>query len=84
VGGNPTFGESDRKVEVHLLAFDGDLYGQELTVEFLKRVRETREFGSVDELKDQLAKDIEAVWVYLESDSAEGVGTGESGGDELS
>ncbi len=84
VGGNPTFGESDRKVEVHLLAFDGDLYGQELSVEFLERVRETREFGSVDELKDQLAEDIEAVWVYLESDSVEGVGTGESGGDELS
>jgi hypothetical protein len=55
-----------------------------LSVEFLERVRETREFGSVDELKDQLAEDIEAVWVYLESESVGGVGAGESSGDELS
>jgi len=84
VGGNPTFGEPDRKVEVHLLAFDGDLYGQELEVEFLGRVRGTEEFESVELLRAQLAKDIEAVWRYVESSAGGGgggrAGTGEVGG----
>ena len=84
VGGNPTFGEPDRKVEVHLLAFEGDLYGQELTVEFLVRVRGTEEFDSVDRLREQLAQDIEAVWRYVETHPADGAGTGEVGHPEVS
>jgi riboflavin kinase/FMN adenylyltransferase len=82
VGGNPTFGEPDRKVEVHLLAFEGDLYGQELTVEFLVRVRGTEEFESVDRLREQLAQDIEAVWRYVEACAGEngGESAGESAG----
>jgi riboflavin kinase/FMN adenylyltransferase len=59
VGPNPTFGEDARKVEVHLIGFRGDLYGQELTVDFLERLRDTRPFGSVDELIAQLRADVE-------------------------
>ena len=84
VGGNPTFGEETRKVEVHLLAFDEDLYGQELEVEFLERVRGTEEFESVDRLRVQLAEDIEAVWRYVETHPADGAGTGEVGHPEVS
>lgn len=60
VGGRPTFGEAQRLVEAHLLDFDGDLYGQRLAVEFVKRLRDTRRFESVEELREQIARDIES------------------------
>jgi riboflavin kinase/FMN adenylyltransferase len=59
VGPNPTFGENARKVEVHLIGFRGDLYGHELSVDFVERLRDTRPFGSVNELVAQLRADIE-------------------------
>jgi riboflavin kinase/FMN adenylyltransferase len=58
VGPNPTFGESARKIEVHVVGFDGDLYGQPLTVEFVRRLRDTRPFASVTELVEQLERDV--------------------------
>jgi riboflavin kinase/FMN adenylyltransferase len=58
VGPNPTFGENARKVEVHLIGFQGDLYGQALAVDFLDRLRDTRPFGSVAELVEQLRRDV--------------------------
>src|SRR5262249_32977003 len=39
IGPNPTFGEQARKIEVHLIGFGGDLYGQPLAVDFLERLR---------------------------------------------
>jgi riboflavin kinase / FMN adenylyltransferase len=60
IGPNPTFGEQARKLEVHLIDFDGDLYGRTLAVDFLARLRETRKFDSVDELRAQLQRDIGA------------------------
>ncbi len=59
VGPNPTFGEDARKVEVHLLDFSGDLYGQTLAIEFIARMRRTRPFSGVEELTAQLRRDIE-------------------------
>ncbi len=58
VGPNPTFGEDARKIEVHLLDFSGDLYGREVRVSFVKRLRETRPFGGVAELVEQLRRDV--------------------------
>jgi riboflavin kinase/FMN adenylyltransferase len=60
VGPNPTFGENTRKVEVHIIGFDGDLYGRPLLVDFLERLRETRPFRGPTELIEQLKKDVEA------------------------
>jgi riboflavin kinase/FMN adenylyltransferase len=60
VGGNPTFAESRRKIEIHLIGFNGDLYGREIKAEFVERLRDTRTFGGVDELISQLKHDIEA------------------------
>ncbi len=57
VGGNPTFGENARKVEVHILDFDGDLYGAHLTVDFIEHLRPTRPFAGVTELIEQLRRD---------------------------
>jgi riboflavin kinase/FMN adenylyltransferase len=58
VGANPTFGEVERKVEVHLIGYRGDLYGQELAVDFLRRLRDTRTFSGVEELVGQLRRDV--------------------------
>lgn len=61
IGPNPTFGESMSKIEVHLLDFQGDLYGKSLSVDLHHRIRDVRKFESVDELKRQLADDLAAV-----------------------
>jgi len=58
IGPNPTFGEHVLKFESHLIGFQGSLYGQPLEVDFLARLRDIHPFGSVDELKRQLANDI--------------------------
>jgi riboflavin kinase/FMN adenylyltransferase len=59
IGPNPTFGEDARKVEVHLIGFQGNLYGQPLAVDFLERLRDTQKFASVDALVSQLRVDVE-------------------------
>lgn len=58
IGPNPTFGENARKVEVHLIGFQGDLYGQPLAVDFIERLRDTRRFESKSDLIEQLQRDI--------------------------
>jgi riboflavin kinase/FMN adenylyltransferase len=60
IGPNPTFGEHVRKVEVHLIDFQGDLYGQSIAVDFLDRIRDTRPFSGTAELVQQLNDDIGA------------------------
>jgi riboflavin kinase/FMN adenylyltransferase len=58
IGPNPTFADRQRKVEVHLLDFAGDLYGSRLCVEVFERLRETRQFDGIAALQSQLAEDI--------------------------
>jgi riboflavin kinase/FMN adenylyltransferase len=58
IGPNPTFGENARKVEVHLIGFQGDLYGQPLAVDFIRRLRDTRPFKGADDLVRQLRQDV--------------------------
>lgn len=56
-GGRPTFGEAARSIEAHLFGFEGDLYGQWVRLEWVERLRETRRFASVAELRAQLEQD---------------------------
>ena len=60
VGFRPTVSGIERRFEVHLLDFAGDLYGQELQIKFFEKLRGEQKFGSLDELKAQIAKDAEA------------------------
>jgi riboflavin kinase/FMN adenylyltransferase len=60
IGPNPTFGEHGSKFEVHLIGFDGSLYGQPLEVDFLSRLRDIHPFGSGEELTRQLQADVRA------------------------
>ena len=48
-------------MEVHVLGFTGDLYGKELEVRFLEKIRDEKRFDSLGELVDQIRKDAEAV-----------------------
>ncbi len=58
IGLRPTFGKNDLpRTEVHIFDFDGDLYGQNLTVHFLHFIRHEKRFGGVEELKEQILKD---------------------------
>jgi riboflavin kinase/FMN adenylyltransferase len=62
IGTRPTFGkEGAESLEAHLLGYSGgDLYGRALEVRFLRRLRDEKKFGSVDELKAQIQADIVA------------------------
>ncbi len=67
VGTRPTFSGEDRRVEAHLLGFEGDLYGRRLRLSFHARIRPERKFSSGDELKAQIAEDIAAAQTILAS-----------------
>jgi FAD synthase len=60
IGINPTFtpDKETPNVEAHLLDFDRDLYGQEMTLEFVSRLRDELKFQSVDALLEQIHADI--------------------------
>jgi riboflavin kinase/FMN adenylyltransferase len=59
LGVRPTLG-AGRSLEVHLLDFEGDLYGRELRVGFVKRLRGEQKFPGIDALRAQIARDVEA------------------------
>ena len=59
LGPTPTFGEKGLKVEAHLLDFHGPLYGEPIEDDFLARLRDIQRFASVEQLKEQLARDVE-------------------------
>jgi riboflavin kinase/FMN adenylyltransferase len=60
IGTCPTFDNEELSLEVHLLGFQEDLYGQSLTVEFVERLREERRFPGLQELSAQIQADIAA------------------------
>jgi riboflavin kinase/FMN adenylyltransferase len=59
VGTNPTFEGKDRTVEAYILDFDEDIYGVELGVEFVERIRGMEKFDRVEDLIEQMGRDVE-------------------------
>ncbi len=59
IGKRPTFGNNKRLVEVYLLDYDSDLYGRELEIDVLERLRGEKKFDTAEELKKQIAQDVE-------------------------
>ena len=57
LGTRPTFAGEERRLEVHLLDYDGDLYGQRLVVSFVAHIRGEKRFESVAALRDAIAAD---------------------------
>lgn len=70
IGLRPTFNGEGTRIEVHLLDYDGDLYGQQVEVEFVTHLREEKRFSSVEELRAQIDADIKAARASLASNPA--------------
>ena len=58
IGTNPTFDGVKRSIEVYIFDFDGDLYGQRLSVDFITQVRGDARFSGPQELIDQMNRDV--------------------------
>lgn len=61
IGRRPTFDNGAPTVEAFLLDFADDIYGSELRLEFVRRLRGEEKFAGIDELKAQIARDVAAV-----------------------
>lgn len=59
IGFSPTFQDQVFTVEVHILDFEKDIYGEKIRVNFLERIRDEVKFSGIDELIDQIKKDVE-------------------------
>lgn len=66
LGPRPTFRGSPPSIELHLLEFEGELYGEPVRVEFLTRLRDVKPFGSAAELVEQMRRDREAAVRFFE------------------
>ncbi len=58
IGKRPTFGSSERTVEVHIIDYHGDLYRQELKIDIIARLRGEKKFSTAEELKKQITEDV--------------------------
>jgi riboflavin kinase/FMN adenylyltransferase len=65
IGVRPTFDGTRQVVEAHLLDFAGDLYGSDLTLEFVARLRSEKRFESVSALVEQIGSDVESARGHL-------------------
>lgn len=60
-GLRPTISKNEKSVlEVHILNFDKDIYGEKIKVNFLKKIREEKRFESLEELKQQIQQDVKS------------------------
>jgi riboflavin kinase/FMN adenylyltransferase len=68
VGSRPTVHGTGKRLEVHLIDFKGDLYGQLLRVQFLEKLRDEKKFDGTQELKDQVMLDIAKTRQYFKDE----------------
>jgi len=59
IGPNPTFGDDEQKVECHVIDYSGDLYGQNMDVELLAKIRDAQQFANAEALTTAIKRDIE-------------------------
>ena len=71
IGCRPSFEDHTRTVETHILNFDEDIYGYDLVVEFVERLRPERRFASVEELVTQINEDIRVTRELLAAEEGE-------------
>jgi riboflavin kinase/FMN adenylyltransferase len=55
----PTFERGENRIEAYLIDFEGDVYGRIVDVSFVRRIRPEKRFSGVEELKEQIARDVE-------------------------
>ena len=61
VGCKPTLNGRNRTIEVFIIGFDGDIYGEYVVVEFVRRLRGERRFAGLDDLRAQIESDVKRV-----------------------
>ena len=66
IGVPETFGETERQIEVHILDFDEDLYGKNLTVKLIKKIRDNQRFDSEEALIAQMRRDEGAARAFFD------------------
>ena len=57
MGLQPTIGDGQFRIEVHLMDFDGTIYGSKIEILFIKSIRKERRFSTSEELIEQIKKD---------------------------
>ena len=67
IGCNPTFGPSDRTVEVFLLDYSGHIYDHGISIHFVQRLRSTRRFPDIEALKSAISQDVARTRDILEN-----------------
>jgi riboflavin kinase/FMN adenylyltransferase len=70
IGRNPTFGDTETAMEVFLIDFDGNIYGEALEIEFHHRLRVEIAFGGEEELVRQMRKDVRKARALMGGDEA--------------
>ena len=65
IGYSPTFNDNEFTVEVHLLDFAENIYGEKIRVNFIERIRDEKKFADISELKDQINRDIKTADTIL-------------------
>ena len=65
IGFRPTFDATQRTIESHIIDFSGDLYGQEIAVEFLHRLRGEEKFSGIDAIREAIGRDVQAAREYF-------------------
>ena len=65
IGYNPTFGNGAFSVETHILDFSEDLVGKTIRINFIERLRDEKTYPSVQELSDQIARDVDRARIIL-------------------
>jgi riboflavin kinase/FMN adenylyltransferase len=69
IGTNPTFGKNKRTVEAFLLDFHDNLYGREVRVDFIHRLRGEIKFGDAEHLKNQITEDVQLAKIILNTEN---------------
>jgi len=65
IGSSPTFGGKERRIEAYVLDYNGTLYGRELKIDIMERLRGDVKLKSTEELKQQIAEDVKKGKIIL-------------------
>ncbi len=65
IGYSPTFDDKEFTVEVHLLDFAENIYGEKIRINFIQRIRNEKKFANISELKEQIKQDIKTAHEIL-------------------
>jgi len=66
IGVRPTFGKSSLQIESHIFNFNEDVYGEEIIIDFLKRIRDEKKFETIEKLIENISQDVKYAKNFFE------------------